>query len=113
MPPLDGRLIQLWLYGRNHPDDNHYSHPIDVVVLVDLNLKKVGPHLLLPCFMTDISSMHELFSVHDVSQRQQLSVSGREIILHQESHVSAAVGFCVVQHESCHVGDCISQGLKS
>ncbi len=41
MPPLDGRLIQLWLYGRSHPDDNHYAHPIDVVVLVDLNLKKV------------------------------------------------------------------------
>ena len=45
MPPLDGRLIQLWLYGRSHPDDNHYSHPIDVVVLVDLNLKKVGSYL--------------------------------------------------------------------
>ena len=42
MPPLDGRLIQLWLYGRSHPDDNHYAHPIDAVVLVDLNLKKVG-----------------------------------------------------------------------
>ena len=43
MPPLDGRLIQLWLYGRSHPDDNHYAHPIDVVVLVDLNLKKARP----------------------------------------------------------------------
>ena len=41
MPPLEGRLVQLWLYGRSHPDDNHYAHPIDIVVLVDLNLKKV------------------------------------------------------------------------
>ena len=46
MPPLDGRLVQLWLYGRSHPDDNHYSHPIDIVVLVDLNLKKVIAHSL-------------------------------------------------------------------
>ena len=43
MPPLEGRLVQLWLYGRSHPDDNHYAHPIDIVVLVDLNLKKVPP----------------------------------------------------------------------
>ena len=43
MPPLEGRLVQLWLYGRSHPDDNHYAHPIDVVVLVDLNLKKARP----------------------------------------------------------------------
>ena len=48
MPPLDGRLIQLWLYGRSHPDDNHYAHPIDVVVLVDLNLKKVGRQFTPP-----------------------------------------------------------------
>ena len=68
MPPLDGRLIQLWLYGRSHPDDNHYSHPIDVVVLVDLNLKKVGSYLLQPRVMTDIAFVHELFGVHDVSQ---------------------------------------------
>ena len=45
MPPLEGRLVQLWLYGRSHPDDNHYAHPIDVVVLVDLNLKKARPTL--------------------------------------------------------------------
>ena len=69
MPPLDGRLIQLWLYGRSHPDDNHYSHPIDVVVLVDLNLKKVGSYLLPPCVMTDNDFMHELFDVHDISRR--------------------------------------------
>ena len=37
--------MQLWLYGRSHPDDNHYAHPIDVVVLVDLNLKKARPNL--------------------------------------------------------------------
>ena len=45
MPPaelIDNRLIQLWLYQRSHVDDNHYAHPIDIVVLVDLNLKKVS-----------------------------------------------------------------------
>lgn len=41
MPPIEGRLIQTWMYERSHPDDNHYSHPIDFVPLVDLNLKKV------------------------------------------------------------------------
>lgn len=50
MPPLEGRLVQLWLYGRSHPDDNHYAHPIDIVVLVDLNLKKVGPPGSPHCF---------------------------------------------------------------
>ncbi|BDA50132.1 Primary amine oxidase [Coccomyxa sp. Obi] len=41
MPPIEGRLIQLWMYERTHLDDNHYSHPIDFVPLVDLNLNKV------------------------------------------------------------------------
>ena len=43
MPPIEGRLIQTWMYERTHLDDNHYSHPIDFVPLVDLNLKKVSP----------------------------------------------------------------------
>ena len=41
MPPIEGRLIQTWMYNRSHPDDNHYAHPIDFVPLVDLNLRKV------------------------------------------------------------------------
>lgn len=40
MPPIEGRLIQTWMYNRSHPDDNHYAHPIDFVPLVDLNLRK-------------------------------------------------------------------------
>ncbi len=50
MPPVEGRLIQTWLYERSHPDDNHYSHPIDIVPLVDLNLKKVGSSLTECCY---------------------------------------------------------------
>ena len=66
MPPLDGRLIQLWLYGRSHPDDNHYSHPIDIVVLVDLNLKKVGHQPAPPLVLTSPES-------EELTQGQQKS----------------------------------------
>ncbi len=47
MPPIEGRLIQTWMYNRSHPDDNHYAHPIDFVPLVDLNLKKARAYALL------------------------------------------------------------------
>lgn len=47
MPPIEGRLIQTWMYERSSLEDNHYSHPIDFVPMVDLNLKKVGA-LLVP-----------------------------------------------------------------
>lgn len=36
------RIIQLFMYVRNHPDDNHYAHPIDFVPVADLNLKKAS-----------------------------------------------------------------------
>lgn len=46
MVPCEGRLIQLWLYYRNgSPDDNHYAHPLDFILVVDLNLKKVWPYI--------------------------------------------------------------------
>jgi Cu2+-containing amine oxidase len=47
MPPIEGRLIQTWMYNRSHPDDNHYAHPIDFVPLVDLNLRKACARALL------------------------------------------------------------------
>lgn len=57
MPPIEGRLIQTWMYERTHLDDNHYSHPIDFVPLVDLNLKKVSPSAeLWPC-LSDLGAM--------------------------------------------------------
>ena len=42
-PPLEGRLIQCFLYTRTPgmPDDNHYAHPLDMVVNLDLNSRKV------------------------------------------------------------------------
>lgn len=40
-PPTSGRLIQLFMYKRSSLDDNHYAHPLDMVVVVDLNLGKV------------------------------------------------------------------------
>eukprot|EP00884_Botryococcus_braunii_P003392 jgi/Botrbrau1/13053/Bobra.0187s0015.1 len=40
-PPVDGRLIQTFMYLRSSPDDNHYAHPLDFVPVVDLNLRKV------------------------------------------------------------------------
>ena len=49
--------MQLWLYGRSHPDDNHYAHPIDVVVLVDLNLKKARPIPLLTLLTFDLRAL--------------------------------------------------------
>lgn len=55
MPPIEGRLIQTWMYERSHPDDNHYSHPIDFVPLVDLNLKKVNPLFIHPLFPDRLS----------------------------------------------------------
>ena len=39
--PVPGRLIQLWMYKRSSPHDNHYAHPIEFVPFVDLNLRKV------------------------------------------------------------------------
>ena len=36
------RVIQLFMYMRNHPDDNHYAHPLDFTPVADLNLKKVS-----------------------------------------------------------------------
>lgn len=36
-----GRVIQLFMYVRSHPEDNHYAHPLDFVPVADLNLKKV------------------------------------------------------------------------
>ncbi|GAQ81207.1 Copper amine oxidase [Klebsormidium nitens] len=36
-----GRVIQLFMYVRTHPDDNHYAHPLDFVPVADLNLKKI------------------------------------------------------------------------
>lgn len=35
------RVIQLFMYKRNDPDDNHYAHPLDFVPVADLNLKRV------------------------------------------------------------------------
>ena len=47
-PPVSGRLIQLWLYKRSSPHDNHYAHPIEFVPFVDLNLRKVRATHRLP-----------------------------------------------------------------
>ncbi|KAI0562514.1 amine oxidase [Gracilaria domingensis] len=35
------RLVQTFLYRRDHPVDNHYAHPIDILPVVDLNLRTV------------------------------------------------------------------------
>lgn len=35
------RVIQLFMYVRSSPDDNHYAHPIDFTPVADLNLRKV------------------------------------------------------------------------
>ena len=36
-----GRYIQCFVYVRASPDDNFYAHPLDVVVVVELQTKKV------------------------------------------------------------------------
>ena len=66
MPPIEGRLIQTWMYERTHLDDNHYSHPIDFVPLVDLNLKKVSPTAgRRPCLFSLGACMHDAYIVMD------------------------------------------------
>lgn len=42
-PALDGRLIQCFLYTRTPgmAQDNHYAHPLDMVVNLDMNSRKV------------------------------------------------------------------------
>jgi hypothetical protein len=42
-PFLPGRFIQCFLYTRTPgmPEDNHYAHPLDMVVNLDLNTRKV------------------------------------------------------------------------
>ena len=41
-PMLEGRLIQCFLYTRTPgmAEDNHYAHPLDMVVNLDLNSRK-------------------------------------------------------------------------
>ena len=39
LPPA--RLVQLWLYRRDDADDNHYSKPLPLLPVVDLNARKV------------------------------------------------------------------------
>jgi len=34
------RIIQLFMYVRTHPDDNHYAHPLDFTPVADLNSMK-------------------------------------------------------------------------
>lgn len=36
-----GRYIQCFVYVRASPDDNFYAHPLDVVVVVELQTKRV------------------------------------------------------------------------
>ena len=40
LPPVEGRLIQTFMYVRSSTCDNHYAHPIDFTPVVDLNLCK-------------------------------------------------------------------------
>lgn len=40
-PPVEGRLIQTFMYLVSSPDDNQYAHPLDLVPLVDLNKGEV------------------------------------------------------------------------
>jgi primary-amine oxidase len=37
----DGRIIQCFVYCRSFKGDNHYAHPLDVLVYLDMNTKKV------------------------------------------------------------------------
>lgn len=45
-PSLRGRFIQCFMYLRQAPMDNHYAHPLDLVVNLELHSRKV-----LDCFM--------------------------------------------------------------
>ena len=38
-----GRYMQCFMYVRSCPEDNHYAHPLDLVVVLDMNTKQVIP----------------------------------------------------------------------
>ena len=38
-----GRYMQCFMYVRSCPEDNHYAHPLDLVVVLDMNTKQVSP----------------------------------------------------------------------
>ena len=35
--------MQCFMYVRSCPEDNHYAHPLDLVVVLDMNTKQVIP----------------------------------------------------------------------
>ena len=39
--PNDARYIQCFLYMRSRPGDNHYAHPLDLLVFLDLGSRKI------------------------------------------------------------------------
>ena len=45
-PTKRGRFMQCFLYLRSQPQDNHYAHPLDLVVNLELHSRTV-----LDCFM--------------------------------------------------------------
>ena len=48
-----GRYMQCFMYVRSCPEDNHYAHPLDLVVVLDMNTKQV--RALLPALAGCIS----------------------------------------------------------
>ena len=38
--------MQCFMYVRSCPEDNHYAHPLDLVVVLDMNTKQVAPAAL-------------------------------------------------------------------
>jgi Cu2+-containing amine oxidase len=43
------KLIQLFMYFRTEPNDNHYAHPLDFTPIVDLYQKKARARREAPC----------------------------------------------------------------
>lgn len=37
----DGRIMQCFVYSRSFVGDNHYAHPLDLLVYLDMTTKKV------------------------------------------------------------------------
>eukprot|EP00803_Ostreobium_quekettii_P010562 evm.model.scf_1177.3 EVM.evm.TU.scf_1177.3 scf_1177:31016-41785(+) len=44
LAPIDGHLVQTFIYLRSTADDNHYSHPTDMIAIVDL-IKRAVVHI--------------------------------------------------------------------
>lgn len=103
-----GRYIQCFVYVRASPDDNFYAHPLDVVVVVELQTKRVlqwWHHKANPIIPTLNSNFHtklvDQVSIHDSSCSSKICGT-----IHPAPQYSGV--HCNLTHTFCSCLHCIS-----